>query len=339
MPNFIESIGYASGKLHTGLIAYLCDLFQAGDQDPLTTLFGALDVPLPRRAVGKREWNSVDLAIFDGTTKDPHVLVEMKVDDHEHNARRTGTPQTIYYADQFPAAADYLYITLGMGEFCAAPKGSRFRWIDIRRFLSALDQINTDDRIIQEWRNAIRHEVDRQNRTREGDSTRLQDYRTGAWNIYLLGFLKNSIEEKVKGTEQDFPLDCTCYAYGPAPDTILNFGGNNTPAYMEITNNGRLNFKLNLEHLQTTDAKKQFLAEAIADIEDRYSRESYRIHSGGRVGKSKTVASFDIGFASRAGHLEHVVSRDSTRDETIRILEIFHRERPAFLGTTRREEN
>lgn len=88
MPNLISAVGYRLEKLHSGMIAYLCDLYREGVTGPLESLFRALDAPLPNLPTPKREWNSVDLAIFDGPASTPFLLIEMKVDQHEHETAK-----------------------------------------------------------------------------------------------------------------------------------------------------------------------------------------------------------------------------------------------------------
>jgi hypothetical protein len=66
MANVISSVGYTLEKVHSGMIAYLCDLHREGVTTPLESLFGALHVSVPKTPVPQREWNSLDLAIFEG---------------------------------------------------------------------------------------------------------------------------------------------------------------------------------------------------------------------------------------------------------------------------------
>lgn len=130
MANLISSIGYSLGKAHTGMLAYLCGLHREGVREPLERFFGALGVPMPMSPRAKREWNSVDLAIFDGESAAPALLIEMKVDDHDHKTTKridgnkaTGY-QTEIYGRAFPNCKAYLYVTLGMGEY--------FRLVSVR---------------------------------------------------------------------------------------------------------------------------------------------------------------------------------------------------------------
>jgi len=123
MAKVISSIGYSLGKVHSGMLAYLCDLHREGITGPLESLFGALGVAIPRCPTPAREWKSIDLAIFSGDDVEPRILVEMKVDDRDHQTTRwiggqtRKDFQTVLYPEAFPNCDAYLYITLGMGDY------------------------------------------------------------------------------------------------------------------------------------------------------------------------------------------------------------------------------
>src|ERR1700722_13665012 len=126
MANLVRSLGYSLGKVHSGLIVYLCELYRDGIHEPLDSLFGAFHVQVPRNPVPRREWNRVDLAIFDGDERDPRILIEMKVDDHEGDASEDNC-QTDKYARAWPSCDAYLFVTLGMGEYYRHPRCERFK--------------------------------------------------------------------------------------------------------------------------------------------------------------------------------------------------------------------
>ena len=232
--NLVSSIGYSLGKLHTGLLAYLCDLHRSGETEPLEALFRGLGVRVPSRPTPRREWNSVDLAIFEGDAASPCILIEMKVDDHEHG-EEAGDPQTIRYATAHPNCESCLFITLGMGEYFNEPcDKQRFRWIRLRDFIAALDLVPNGVPVVEDWKRALHNEVDLQERAWRNDRSRLAEYRAGTWNIYVLGWIQKAL------SEMHLPgIGPRCFTCGSRPDTILNLGWNKSP-YLEINNNGRL---------------------------------------------------------------------------------------------------
>ena len=329
MANLVASIGYSLGKLHSGMIAYLCELHREGSVRPLQTFLEALGVPIPERPVAAvREWNSIDLAILDAEDRQPQILVEMKVDDHDHettkwiDGKKRRDSQTVLYADLFPNCGAYLYVTLGMGESFHAPYGPNFRWIRIRDFLAAVDRLEGKDQAIRDWAEAIRNELDLQDRVRRNDRSRMNQYRSGAWNIYFLGYLKESFEERSRCAGG--AIDATCYTYGTAPDTILNFGWSRYPAYLEINNNGRLNLKINLEECATDDDKRRAIRTLLEEVTAAYQAGIFGVHEGGRVGASKTVASFDIGLRPIDGALQFANSQEDTLQRLQQVVEPFY---------------
>jgi|GEM_PF-1315677 len=333
MPNVISAIGYSLGKVHTGMLVYLCDLHREGLVRPLESLFGALGISVPRRPTAFREWNSVDLAIFDGDEdvdgdKDvPRILVEMKVDDHEHkttkrvDGHKERDFQTIVYPEAFPGCDEYVYITLGVGDHFRAPYGKRFRWIRLRDFAAALDKLDASDAILDNWKEAVRNEADLHKRVRHDDRSRLADYRPGAWNICFLGHLKDAFKEGSTGKMKD--LDLTCYTCGRRPDTILNFGCSKLPEYLEINNNGRLNLKVNLEGCADHTAKRCTIAETSQWVRSAYPEVSHEVSESGRVGASKTVVSFDVGLCVSDDVLRFSQGAEHTLRSLREIVDVF----------------
>jgi hypothetical protein len=80
--NFFYSAGYASENIHSGMIAYLCDLWSDGEREPLSSFLGHLEVPLETRDSlrADRTWKRIDLVGRDAEDNSPVVAVEMKVD-------------------------------------------------------------------------------------------------------------------------------------------------------------------------------------------------------------------------------------------------------------------
>jgi len=332
--NLIQSIGYSLGKVHTGLLAYLCDRHREGKVEPLTFLFGSLGVPVPRSPVPKREWQSIDLAIFDGNADEPCILVEMKVDDHDHETRKwiqgrqEVGPQTDIYARAFPKCSSYLYITLGLGQYFHAPYGTRFRWVRLHEFAHALEQMGTTERVIEDWKVAIRREASLHECVRRNDRSCLSEYRSGAWNICFLGQLREAVEEAAASKG----IDATCYMWGTRPDTILNFGYAKNPiylevkhpVYLEVNNNGRLNLKVNVEDCADVACRQSAIGELIARVQAASPAPTYRIREGGRLGASKTVASFDIGLLVTDGCIGFAQDMDYTLQQLGETLRHFY---------------
>jgi hypothetical protein len=315
--NLVSSIGYSLGKLHTGLLAYLCDLHRSGETEPLEALFRGLGVRVPSRPTPRREWNSVDLAIFEGDAASPCILIEMKVDDHEHG-EEAGDPQTIRYATAHPNCESCLFITLGMGEYFNEPcDKQRFRWIRLRDFIAALDLVPNGVPVVEDWKRALHNEVDLQERAWRNDRSRLAEYRAGTWNIYVLGWIQKAL------WEMHLPgIGPRCFTCGSRPDTILNLGWNKSP-YLEINNNGRLNLKLIFDEHSSTDEKRLLIQKEADWASTSFSPGMCRISEGGRIGYSKTVASFDIGLSVEDEHLKFSASQEEVTERLHDILRLF----------------
>jgi len=218
MANLIRALGYSLGKVHSGLIAYLCDLHREGIHEPLDSFFGAIGVRVPAIPVPRREWNSVDLAIFDGDAGAPGILVEVKVDDHEGGASEDSY-QTKRYAERWPSCDAYVFFTLGMGEYYHAPRSDSFIWVRIRSLLAALECVKTPQDIIQQWKEEVRREVGLQDAAFRADRPPLRGYRAGSRNIYFLGRLAEELAPTLQA--ESIAVETTCYPYGSRPDTIL----------------------------------------------------------------------------------------------------------------------
>lgn len=71
MANIVYSTGYTLEKIHTGLFAYLCDLYNEGDREPLGSFMEPLlGTPLKtllkgHKVFADREWRGIDLVISD----------------------------------------------------------------------------------------------------------------------------------------------------------------------------------------------------------------------------------------------------------------------------------
>jgi hypothetical protein len=308
--NFFCSVGYAAENVHSGMIAYLCDLWNEGEREPLGSFLDGLGVSLEtendlRRP--DREWQHIDLVVHDNEDDSPVLAIEMKVDSNE--ARPGREPQTIAYPKLVPEGTLFLFVTLGAGEYYHAPHGhevhgDQVRWIRLRRFHEALKGISTDDLFIERWREAIGNEFDLRERCFSADPSRrieeyrIEEYRGKTWNLYLLGHLKEKLTESLSG--RDIGIDPFVYTPG-SPDTILYFGRCKLPAYLEINQNGRLNLKVYLEDLDT-ERKRERVRERVQKAQDYYQEllKAYypklNMKKPNLSRKSWTIMSFDIGL-------------------------------------------
>ncbi|MBB4079178.1 hypothetical protein GGR28_001798 [Lewinella aquimaris] len=83
-PNFFR-LNYNHGRTHSGMIAYLAELWQADNEAPLQSLIkglGLAEIPSGTYLTPKLEYENIDLALLDEQDK-PLFLLEMKVDDAE----------------------------------------------------------------------------------------------------------------------------------------------------------------------------------------------------------------------------------------------------------------
>jgi hypothetical protein len=172
--NFFCSVGYAAENVHSGMIAYLCDLWNEGEREPLGSFLDGLGVSLGTENDLRphREWKQIDLVIRDRENHSAIVAIEMKVDSHEGLVR--GVPQPIAYRKRLEEDIPFLFVTLGVGEYYHAPHGPQVRWIRLRHFHEALRGISTDDLFIERWREVIGHELCPQ--------TLLRSARRGVWS-------------------------------------------------------------------------------------------------------------------------------------------------------------
>lgn len=332
MTNLIQSMGYGIGRVHTGLIKYLCDLHHDGTEEPVKSFLDALGVKVPDRPRAVREFRSVDLAIFDGDSSVPTILVETKVDDHE-GGDSPSTYQTLRYEQMFPHCDAYLFMTLGTSEFFRPPQGQRFLsgWVGAERFHSALSSIQAPIEALRHWRDALATELEFRQAASTGDVALFQGFkrysRAGTWSTYFLGSLGRKVDAAIEGRLDISP---SAYTYGTHPDTILNFGWSRHPAYMEINNNGKLHLKVTLWDLPDGGAK-------MARINEQKERWSAALDDWKSAfkptrsadQKSKTIAQFDIGLSRHSGGLLGFAgSEEETLWKLQSILKTFYGTKP-----------
>jgi hypothetical protein len=146
--------------------------------------------------------------------------------------------------------------------------------------------------------------------------------RTGIWNLYLLG----SIKERLKKQQELAAHTCKAkaYFYGARPDTILHFGGT-IPFFAEINYRGQLNLKIDV--LRSGSMVKQRSVSPAQQYLLQHCRDfNPRLHStklGKNTKKTKTVMSFDVGLLPSGG-LHFAKSPDATCDRITQILSRFY---------------
>jgi len=335
--NPILSIGYSLGKLHTGMICYLCDLWNEGayGQEPLNSLLKQLGIhkKLPERIWAQKEYEHIDLVILDDDRL-PLIAIEMKVDDHEHTVRGDKW-QTYAYSellDKKDKDVKKLFITLGAGEYYRRPYCEQFEWIDLDKFLSAVENIRSDNMLIENWKQALRLEKDLQSEAILNDPENKRKYRDGCWNIYVLGDLKKKIlalaDEHTRSS-----IEPTVYMCGQGPDTILNFGWNRYDKdnlYAEICNDGSLRIKIcfeSEEKFPNVASKKSISNELEELFLNRFKDERYECEIGKKVyKKTKTLLKIEVGLglAKNKQGLCAVNSADDTARSVASALGIFN---------------
>jgi hypothetical protein len=331
--NFFLSGGYAAENFHSGMIAYLCDLWNEGERAPLGSLLDGLGVSLGTENDLRphREWKQIDLVIRDRENDSAIVAIEMKVDSHEGLVG--GVPQTIAYRkllEEDTPDTPFLFVTLGVGEFYHAPHGEELvEWICLRRFHEALKGISTDDLFIERWREAIGNELDLREKCFSADpSRRVEEYRGKTWNLCLLGHLKEKLTESLSG--RDIGIDPYVYTPG-SPDTILYFGRCKLPAYLEINQDGRLNLKVYRGDLDTEQQKIERAKKAqeyYRALLDNFAPKLTSIELYPNA-QHKTIMFFDIGLERHNKNFFLVAQESEIVARLSEVLERFYGE-PRF---------
>lgn len=326
MANFIESFGYNIGKVHIGILAYICDLCREGQNHPLQAFLSSLEIPFPERPVARREWKigpctRVDLAIFDGDNEHPNVIVELKVDDYETTRRIDGSelPQTVIYANATPHVPDKLFVTVGTGEYYRPPADSRFRWVRLPHLIDIISAIPGGDRIIDDYKQALENELNRRSQVAQNDRSNLSLFRSGAWNMTFLGILRETLLKSLDGRQRG--IDPSCYTYGTRPDTILNFGWSQYPQYAEINSNGTLNLKVTFEDCQSEDERMRVYGDVVRKAETVDKHSECQIHPYFPGTNTMTVCSFNIGLNSIEGAFNHTQGQEYSINQLRRLLE------------------
>jgi hypothetical protein len=326
--NFFRSVGYAAENVHSGMIAYLCDLWSEGERQPLRSFLDGLGVSLETendlRPV--REWKQIDLVVRDKEDDSPVLAIEMKVDSHEGMVG--GEPQTIAYPKRLPKGTRFLFVTLGVGELYHAPQGKLVEWIRLRDFHEALKSISTDDCFIEAWKEVIGDEVDHRDRCFSAEPSRIEEYRGRTWNLYLLGHLKEMLTESLSG--RDIGIDPFVYTEGRGPDTILYFGRSKLPAYLEINQDGRLNLKVYRGDLDTKQLKIERAKKAqdhYRELLDNYEPKLTSLNLNPNA-QHKTIMYFNIGVERHNKNLFLGAEESEIVAKLSEVLEKFYGEPP-----------
>jgi hypothetical protein len=335
--NLFREGGYSVERFDSGMLAYLCELYNEGTREPLASFMGHLGLNLAGgRLRPALEWNGIDLVIHrvddhDPSKENPLVAFEMKVDSVEGKVK--GEWQTIYYPKLLPDCTPFRYVTLGTSEIHRAPRGEdnpSVSWVRIGKFLEALKVIQTSDPLIEQWRAAIEDEADLQERSFSDGTSRLGDYRgKKGWSVYFLGNLKSKLVTELQ--DRNLGVEPTVYTYGQAPDTILNFGRGKLPAYLEVNNNGRLNLKVKSDDLDSQEEKNKRFREVQEHYRELMAELDPRLSNKKSFKKTATVMSFDVGLVNEEGNLFYASTEKETIGRLVRASEVFYGgTRPSF---------
>ena len=308
MANLIESMGYNLGKVHIGLIAYICNLYREGRVNVLKSFLQNLNIPVPSEPVPIREWSSgkgkLDLAIFNGKEEKPCLIIEMKIDDHETKTQLDNYRDATTYLSK----SERLLITLGNGEYYQQRDGSNgFTWIRLGEFARAAKiACSPNTGVLYDWAVALENELKRRDDVKRNARGNISNYRSGSWNITLLGQLREELSPEFCN---QIGINPTCYTYGQGPDTILNFGYGQIPPYLyaEINQNGKLNVKMGFDNPED-DTKCRDISESIRDNLLDNLDDAEMPNRGYRKGSnSTTLVSLPIGLKACSDHaLGHV---------------------------------
>jgi len=336
MPNIFDCSSYALGKLHIGMIVYLCEMWNEEEKEPLLTLARGIGLELPSEKIfPHREYHGIDLVLLSGSSQGkPLAAIEMKVDDHEHDTSRKGIegkrrmPQTELYPliPEMGECKQYFFVTLGAGEFYRKPANHAvFKWIKLDAFAQAIRQIKSLDELIKQWSQALDAELERRNSVKRNPIESKTIFRSGGWNLTLFGQIKEALAPDVfimaEGEEP------TVYCYGQSPDTILNFGHcrNETlsrmdiykqvcnargdhpdeppiPLYSEINNNGKLNLKVWLGYIPDAEEKHKYAESVHEQLFSHFNTGAWELHEVQRktYKKTATIIRIDVGLQKQA---------------------------------------
>ncbi|WP_020570441.1 hypothetical protein [Neolewinella persica] len=334
-PNFFR-LNYNHGRTHSGMIAYLVELWNAGKEtrEPLRQFLAGLgvkDFPPHERYIAQLEYNNIDLAIwkypYDKGDK-PLLLLEMKVDDHEgrKSSRKKEWKGKIRQTEAYLLRnrhenCSYLFVTLGLGEhyedFVCPEESNKpvWQWLKLEHFAAAAASAAkslSDDQLLTQWAGAM--------------AATLEDYRN-PWGepntderraaLYRLANLRKLLRARWQQRDELSEVTPSLYARGPR-DTILHFRmTGNGPLFCEINSNGRLNFKIafpeSMKDANTKIRAYRALADALKDQVPELKVKS--ICDTAKPGATKTLASLVLGLRKGSLQLSDEASLDSVIDQ------------------------
>lgn len=305
MPNYFRSAGYSNGKLHTGVLAYACDLYNEGIDGPLRTFLGNHAAALGPRVYYRREWRNMDLAIFaDDGREDLVAIVEMKVDDFDSWSASLGTYQTERYraaiAKEFEEGVAFIYITLGTGEFGPAPSDG-WEWRTLEQANRWASKWRAKDAVLGAWQEALQFELTLRDHCFRHDLAARSWIPHVRWNLYVFASL---IRELRRDRELMRRVGLEAYTVGRRPDTILNFGETYEGVYLEINYDGFLNLKIDLANTPEASRERR-IREASREWRDALEEFHPQPPDRVRPGKSRTLAKLDVGLRKDGNHITY----------------------------------
>jgi hypothetical protein len=259
--NFFR-LNYNHGRTHSGMIAYLVELWNTGKQQPLDAFLAALDVRLPpcKSLVPQLEYHNIDLAIKNEKEK-VVLLLEMKVDDfqtwkklskkdligwkdvgdkercfsHHPTGKNPYLIQTEMYTfregihamepEDRPAC---LFVTLGTGEFKEEFNSLDNIWKDcgLRKFVEAVESVHLpEDQLFQQWKAALQKELALRRSCWEVSEEADSEIDSGD-RTGLLPMMRLGSLRRMLIDEYEIRtlgFEPSIYKVGVGPDTILNF--------------------------------------------------------------------------------------------------------------------
>lgn len=302
--NIVESIGYTVERIHSGLLGHL---FKDG-HDPehgkaAKLILDALGVGAHYGSIGNAvaEWKNIDLVLTSQDTKTPIVAFEFKVDSRE--GRRRDKPQMQTYEELLkgePEKVPLFYVTLGLSGVHREQSEQRERvgtWIDLARFLEAVQPTSTLGHVYGDWIEALSHELARRNAFEHDLLPETDDnFRSGSWNSYLMACLRGRL---VKSDPTGPWTRSTIYTLGQKPDTIWHFGellGRKAYVYAEVNSNGKLNLKIKFGEIPKA-SREQIFNDERAELETKLRGFAFKPNKlGGFDGKTKTLLSVNVGL-------------------------------------------
>lgn len=260
-PNYFR-LNYNHDRTHSGMIAYLVELWNEGKREPLENFLRVLGTELHdcHRLIPHLEYHNIDLAIKNEKDK-VVLLLEMKVDDYQSwkklskkdldNWKSVGEGKTCFSHHPTPGnpyliqtemytfredihaktPADRpacLYVTLGTGEFKEEFKSPAGIWkaCGLRKFVEAVESIHLpDDQLFKQWKTALQKELELRDQCWEVTDRDDPEIDSGDRAGLLPMMRLGDLRRRLLDTRDINKMGFTpsIYKVGVGPDTILNF--------------------------------------------------------------------------------------------------------------------